>query len=58
MAIPKKPKKLQEYIEDKLLYFCKTCSGGRVPDKITRARKMAKTMSTYIKTRWKIYEGG
>ncbi|NIM47031.1 MAG: hypothetical protein GTN40_02630 [Candidatus Aenigmarchaeota archaeon] len=49
--------KIDEYIEDKLLRFCETCSAeGKDIHRLTRTRKLAKTMANYIKTKWKIKE--
>jgi hypothetical protein len=52
-------KTLQDYLEDKLLKFCTTCvrdieNETRSP--LGRARKEAKTITKYMKKRWKIKE--
>jgi hypothetical protein len=52
--MPKPRMKLKDYIESKLLYFCKSCSGSNDIHRLTRARKLAKTMATHIKVKWKV----
>jgi len=54
-----KKKRLEDYLEDKLLEFCTLCiedSVGERKSKLGRARKYSKTISNYIKKRWGITE--
>jgi hypothetical protein len=52
-------KTLQDYLESKLLDFCKTCISDKkyeISSPLGRARREAKTIAKYIKKRWEIKE--
>jgi hypothetical protein len=52
-------KRLQDYLEGKLLDFCKICISDkkyRIGSPLGRARREAKTIAKYIKKRWEIKE--
>lgn len=52
-------KRLQDYLEDKLLDICTTCIRDKkygIGSPLGRARRKAKTIARYIKKRWKIKE--
>lgn len=50
--MPKARVKISDYIEDKLIAFCK----GNQDNNVARARKLAKQMATHIKQKWKARE--
>jgi len=52
-------KRLQEYLEDKLLDFCTTCINDKkngIGSPLGRTRRKAKVIAKYIKKRWDIKE--
>jgi len=52
-------KTLQDYLEDKLLKFCTTCvrdKENEIRSPLGRARREAKSITKYMKKRWKIKE--